>query len=95
MSHDPNDHLRAALAASLGEAARGARGLPSTMEPAVRAWARARRLRGDPVERVIVDMKALLREHAASDELVFLPKLVGWTVAGYFAGASSEDAAEG
>ena len=95
MTAQSPDLLRAALTAALGDAGRGARGLPATIEPMVRAWARARRLGGDPIERVIVDLKAIVREQASSDDLVFLPRLVGWTVAGYFAGSLSDEASEG
>lgn len=39
---------------------------------------------GTPIERVLVEVKALVTEGALEDAPIFIPRIVGWTVAGYF-----------
>ena len=79
-----------ALTAQLVEALRAAhavrRGLPSELEQLVRTYARAHREGGTPIQAVLIEVKALVRDHTAFDEGIFTPKVVGWTVAGYFHG---------
>jgi hypothetical protein len=57
----------------------------------VRAYGRSRREAGHSIGRVLIEVKRLVREHAAADETVFTPKIVGWTVAGFFEGSASPD----
>jgi dephospho-CoA kinase len=78
---------RERLMDALRAARQARRGVPAALEPLVRAWAREQRESGAEVGRVLVDVKAMVRELMGDDELVFTPKVVGWTVAGYFATA--------
>jgi hypothetical protein len=72
-------------------AAHGAgRGLPAGLEPLVRAYARAQREAGAVIGAVLVDVKALVRDNTGRDEPIFTPKVVGWTVAGFFEGTGSK-----
>jgi hypothetical protein len=84
---DDLDTLRLALVAAISAARSARRGDPHPIEPVVRDYARARREAGSPVTSVLVEIKALLVEHAGTDAAPFTPKVVGWTVAGYFAGS--------
>ena len=79
----------AQLADALRLASEGRRGLPAALEETVRAFARGRRLSGRTVGETLVEVKALVATHAGRDELVFTPKVVGWTVAGYFEGSGA------
>lgn len=63
-------------------------GVPTALEADVRAFARSERERGADIARVLVDVKEMLREAVGDFELVFRPKVIGWTVAGFFAGTS-------
>lgn len=94
LSSEAPSALRAQLIAQLDEAHRARRGVPPALEAPVRAWARAQREAQIPIERVIVDMKALVSEHVHADTPVFIPRVVGWTVAGYFDGASRSASGE-
>ena len=76
------------LAEALRLASEARRGLPAALEETVRAFARARRLGGRTVGETLVEVKALVTSNAGRDELVFMPKVVGWTVAGYFEGSN-------
>lgn len=82
------DVTAAQLAEGLRLASEGRRGLPAAMEETVRGYARARRLAGRTVGETLVEVKALVVAHAGLDELVFMPKVVGWTVAGFFEGSN-------
>lgn len=84
MSPEAQSALRAQLIARLDEAYRARRGVPASLEPHARAYAHAHRVAGTPIERVLVDMKALVAERALEDAHLFIPRIVGWTVAGYF-----------
>ena len=81
------DTLRRALVAAISAARLSRRADPTTIDLAARAYARAKREAGAPVTEVLVEVKALLVEHAGADAGVFTPKVVGSTVAGYFAGS--------
>lgn len=59
----------------------------------MRDYAHAARLAGMPVQRMLVDLKDAVRNITGDQDLVFLPRVVGWAVAGYFAG-SAEDRGE-
>ena len=89
MTNDALAALQTQLIASLEEAYRARRGVPKTLEPQVRAYANALRAAHVPIERVIVELKALLATTVREDAPIFTPRLVGWTVAGYFHGVTS------
>jgi hypothetical protein len=74
------------LVEALRAAHEARRGLPTELQLVVRAYGRARREAGESIGRVLIDVKRLVREHAFTDEAVFIPKIVGWTVAGFFEG---------
>lgn len=78
--------LRAAYAAR--------RGVTSQVEVAVRAYARAMREAGENVGQVLVHVKDLVRAHTGYDEPIFTPKVVGWTVAGFFEGTARREPRE-
>jgi hypothetical protein len=46
------------------------------------------------IEPALIEVKALVRELTGSDAPIFIPKVVGWTVAGYCAD-TSEDRSRG
>lgn len=50
----------------------------------MRQFARAEREAGIPVERVIIDLKRVLAETVPGDVDVFVKRVVGWAVAGYY-----------
>lgn len=83
--------LRLALINALREAYRNGLGAPRTLETHVRDYARAMRLAGVPVEKVIIEVKAMVNAETLDHEPVFRPRVVGWSVAGYFAGTSPND----
>jgi hypothetical protein len=80
--------LKAQLIDALQHARTARRGPAPELETLVRSYARAWREAGKDIEHVLIDVKALVREHTGTDEPIFTPKVVGWTVAGYFAGTS-------
>lgn len=84
MTPDASAPARARVVAALIEAHRIRLGVPASLEPLVRAFARAEREAGIPVERVLVDLKRLLAETVHGDAELFAKRLVGWAVAGYY-----------
>ena len=58
--------------------------MPLALEPLVRSFARAERDAGTSIERVIVDLKRLLAETVHGEADLFVRRLVGWAVAGYY-----------
>lgn len=91
MPHGSPDALRASLIAAIREASHSPRGVPASLEDDAREFARAQRVAGVAVEKVIIDVKAIVRSEAGELALLFLPRIVGWTVAGYFAGTPRRD----
>jgi hypothetical protein len=83
--------LRESFSRALRDAYRAGRGVPPAMEQEVRAYARALRTEGVMVEKMIIDVKGIVRAETGHHELVFIPPIVGWAVAGYFAGTSPKD----
>ena len=75
---------RSRLIGALDDAHRARRGVPASLEPLVRTFARAERDAGTPVERVLVDLKQLLAETVHGDADLFAKRVVGWAVAGYY-----------
>ena len=88
----PADELEAAtsrVTQALAQAHRARSGLPAEMQALVRAYAHAHRVAGSDFSAVLVEVKSLVQDHSGSDEIVFMTKIVGWTVAGYFAGTGA------
>jgi len=81
---DAPDSPRAHLVAALIEARLARRGVPPSLEPLVRVFARAEREAGVPVERMLVDLKRVLAETVYTDADLFAKRVVGWAVAGFF-----------
>lgn len=79
---------RDALVAALRQAQAVRRGATPAVETAVRHHARMMREAGVSIARTLIEMKDLVRAHTGSDEPIFTPKVVGWAVAGYFAGTA-------
>jgi hypothetical protein len=84
MAADPSVNARTELVTALVEAHRVRLGVPASLEPLVRAFARGERETGLPVERVLVDLKRLLAETVHGDAELFAKRVVGWAVAGYY-----------
>jgi hypothetical protein len=76
------------LAQALRLAHQARRGLLPDLEETVRAFARGKRLSGRSVGETLIEVKALVTAHTGLDELVYMPKVVGWTVAGFFEGSN-------
>ncbi len=91
VSHVTTAALRASLVITLRDAHRSGLGVPAAMQAQVREYARSLRLDGVPIERAIIDVKSIVKSETADHEIVFLPRVVGWMVAGYFAGTSPKD----
>jgi hypothetical protein len=87
------DAKRAEFISALRSAYAARRGVTPDVEPTVRAYARAMREAGMPVGRALVEVKDLVRAHTGYDEPIFTPKVIGWAVAGYFAGTERRDSA--
>lgn len=85
------DTRTAQLADSLRLAHASRRGVPPDMEATVRAYTRAQREAGADIGRVLVEVKALVRANTGSDEPIFTPRIIGWTVASFFHGTSREE----
>jgi hypothetical protein len=88
MSDDVPSAARARLLTALHAARDARRGVPDTLEVDVRAFARLSREHGLSVSELLIEVKELVRVHVGVDEPLFTPKVVGWAVAGYFAGAT-------
>lgn len=74
------DALRAAYAAGLG--------VPADLQPLVRDHAKAWRLAGGEIGTLLVEVKQLVRDTTGNHEPVYVPKIVGWSIAGYFEGTT-------
>lgn len=81
---------RAQLLAQLAKAAATRLGVPPSLEQHVRDYAHAARVAGVPVQRMLVEVKEAVRAMTGDQDIVFLPRVVGWAVAGYFAGSVRE-----
>jgi hypothetical protein len=86
MTPDSPEAPRSHLLAALSEAYGARLGVPSSLEALVRAFARAEREVGVPVERFLVDLKRILAETVHEDADIFAKRVVGWAVAGYYHG---------
>jgi hypothetical protein len=58
----------------------------SSLEAPARAYARAQREAGLRIEAVLQEAKYMLVEETGINEPVLKPRVIGWIVAGYFAG---------
>jgi hypothetical protein len=88
MSDDAPSAARARLLTALSAARDARRGVPETLEQEVRRFAQLSREHGLSISELLIDVKALVRAHVGADEPLFTPKVVGWAVAGYFAGSA-------
>jgi hypothetical protein len=86
MSDDASTAARARLLAALSAARDARRGVPETLEGDVKSFAQLSREHGRSIAELLIDVKELVRAHVGVDEPLFTPKVVGWAVAGYFAG---------
>lgn len=86
---------RAAFIEALRSAHAARRGLTPEVQATVRAYARAMRVAGENVGQALVQVKDLVRAHTGYDEPIFTPKVVGWTVAGFFEGTSGKGVDKG
>jgi hypothetical protein len=75
-----SDALRAAHATR--------RGVPAELQDFVRAHARDFRLAGGDIGTLLVAVKLVVRETTGVEEPIFTPKVVGWTIAGFFDGTA-------
>lgn len=64
---------------------------PTLLEAPVRAFARAQREAGVGIVATLSAVKDLVREGTGPNEAVLTPRVVGWAVAGYYAGTSAKD----
>ncbi|HET7187479.1 MAG TPA: hypothetical protein VFI52_04965 [Gemmatimonadaceae bacterium] len=54
----------------------------------MRAFARAQREAGVEIVALLSELKQMLRDTTGNDEPVLKPRVIGWGVAGYYAGTS-------
>lgn len=88
MSQPAVQPARTALALALRDASQARLGVSPAIEPLTRAYARSLRDDGVAVERAVVEIKAMVRSETGGDEAVYLGKVVGWAIAGYYAGTA-------
>ena len=88
----PSGDLPAALdrlTNALADAHAARRGVPVELRPIVAAYAKAARASGVEIGAFLVDVKQIIRRTTGQDEALFIPKVVGWAIAGFFEGTSS------
>jgi hypothetical protein len=61
---------------------------PTSLEAPVRAYARAQREGGVGIVAFLTDVKAMMKERTGRNEPVLTPRVIGWAVAGYYAGTT-------
>jgi hypothetical protein len=88
MPDDGPTAARARLLTALTAARDARRGVPKTLEAEIRTFARASRDAGLSISELLIEVKEIVRAQMGADEPLFTPKVVGWAVAGYFAGAN-------
>lgn len=89
MSSATAGEKREACVESLRSAYAARRGVTPSVEAAVRAYARALREAGIVIGPALIEVKNLVRAHTGLHEPIFMPRVVGWAVAGYFDGTSA------
>ena len=82
--------LSTRLADALRDAYAARRGVPADLQPLVREHAKAWREAGRNIESLIVNAKELVRTCTGPDETVFIPRIIGWSIAGFFQGTTRE-----
>ena len=88
LSDDPVALLSARLDGALRSAHAAHRGVPPDLQPLTREHGKAWRLSGGDIASLLVNVKAMVRISTGADEPLFTPKIVGWTIAGFFAGTA-------
>lgn len=88
MSADPSSEARAVLLAAMAAVHRNGRVDATPLETPVRAFARAQREAGVEIVALLSELKQMLRDNTGNDEPVLKPRVIGWGVAGYYAGTS-------
>lgn len=88
MSADPSSEARALLLAALTAVHRSGRMDATPLESPVRAFARSQREAGVEIVALLAELKQMLRDTLGADEPVLKPRVIGWGVAGYYAGTS-------
>lgn len=88
MPTDSTDVLRLRFLSALAVAHSAGRGNPRPIEESVRAYARSQRENGVGITSLLIEVKRLIQEQAGKDAPVFTPRVVGWAVAGFYAGTS-------
>jgi hypothetical protein len=86
------DAARAAFIEALRSAYAARQGATPQVEATARAYALGMRKAGSGIGQALVLVKDLVRAHSGYDEPIVTPKVVGWTVAGFFHGTSPKDA---
>jgi hypothetical protein len=79
------------LTNALTDAHAARRGVPIELRPVVADYAKASRSAGVQIGALLVDVKQLVRRTTGQDEALFIPKVIGWAIAGYFEGTSSRE----
>jgi hypothetical protein len=82
---------RAAFIDALRSAYTIRRGATPQVEATARAYGHAMRVTGENIGQALVQVKDLVRAHSGYDEPIVTPKVVGWTVAGFFEGTSPKE----
>jgi hypothetical protein len=82
---------RAAFIDALRSAYVARRGATPQVEATAREYALAMRTAGSGIGQALVQVKDLVRAHSGYDEPIVTPKVIGWTVAGFFYGVSPRD----
>lgn len=88
MPADPSSEARALLLAALTAVHRSGRVDATHLETPVRAFARSQREAGVDIVALLADLKQMLRDATGNNEPVLKPRVIGWGVAGYYAGTS-------
>jgi hypothetical protein len=64
------------------------RGVPAELRPLVAQYAKASRAAGVQIGAFLVEVKQLVRTTTGHDEPMFIRKVMGWAIAGYFEGTA-------
>ena len=88
MSADHSSEARAVLLTALAAVHRSGRVDATPLETPVRAFARAQREAGVDIVALLADLKQMLLDTTGNNEPVLKPRVIGWGVAGYYAGTT-------
>ena len=89
MSPSRSRLLRATLTSAIRAAYAAGAGVPPALEHPTREYARAEHDAAVPVEKVIIEIKEILRTETSEHALIYIPRVVGWVVAGYYQSSPS------